>query len=238
MPVKRKTTRLSILAVLALGIAAYSLFLRKRLLRWGATGEETRRSLPGDSLIKNPNYQSTRAVIIFSAPKDVWPWIAQIGYQRGGFYSFDWLERKAGLIGLHSADQVVPAWQNIQPGDTVSISPITPLKIATIEPERALVLHTVMNPFTAQVIDRAVQPGTPYIDWSWAFILEPIGTTATRLLIRVRANLQPETLGRLLSWLVLEPIHFLMERKMLQGIRARAEAHRSNPLALDEFLPR
>jgi hypothetical protein len=220
------------------GMAAYTLFLRKRLLQWGATREEVRRPFPGDSLVSDPNYQSTRAILIHAAPEDVWPWIVQIGYQRGGFYSYDWLERKAGLKGLHSTDQVVPAWQEIQPGDSVSISPVTPLEVAELEPGRALVLHAVMSPFTARIVDRTLQPEAAYMDWSWAFVLEPAGPAVTRLLVRVRANIQPQPLGRMLSWLAIEPIHTLMERKMLQGIRARAEANRSNPLLLDEFLPK
>jgi hypothetical protein len=228
MPGKLKTRLVPFAALFAFGVAIYAFFMRKRLLNWGTTNEEAHQPFPGDSLIANPNYQSTRAILIHSTPKDIWPWIIQIGYQRGGFYSYDWLERKAGLKGLSSTDQVVPAWQKILPGDTVSISPVTPLKVVAFEPERAFVLHTVMNPFTARIVDQRLQPGTPTIDWTWAFILEPVGPDATRLLIRVRANIQPQHLGRILSWLALEPVHFLMENKMLQGIQRRAETHRTN----------
>jgi hypothetical protein len=211
------------------GTAAYIVFLRKRLLHWGATGVQARLPFACDSLLRDPIYQSTRAIMIRAIPKDVWSWIVQIGYQRGGFYSYDWLERKAGLTGLLSADQVVPSWQNLQLGDTVSISPVTPLTVALLEPERALVLHTVMNPFSAEIVDRTRQPGTPFIDWTWAFILEPAGPAVTRLLIRVRADFRPRLLGRLLSWLAIEPVHFLMERKMLLGIKERAEASVNQP---------
>jgi hypothetical protein len=210
------------------GTAAYAFFFRKLMLKWGATDEEAARPLPGDSLVSKPNYQSTHAVTVLSASKKVWPWIVQIGYQRGGFYSYDWLERQAGLVGLHSADEIVPAWQELHPGDTVLLSPVTPMKAAVLEPERAFVLHTVMNPFTAQVADSPLQPETPYIDWSWAFILEPLSTDRTRLLVRVRAKIHPHLLGKALSWLVLEPVHFLMELKMLEGLRTRAEAAKTH----------
>ena len=223
---KIKTKRFPFAITLALGIAAYALILRKRLLQWGATDEQARHPLPGDNLVPDPNYQTTRVTSIRAVPRDIWPWIKQIGYQRGGFYTYDALERWAGLKDLHSADQIVPAWQEIQTGDTVTISPVTPLKVAVLEPERALVLHTVMNPFTATPVDRALQPDSPTMDWSWAFVLEPASPEATHLLVRVRANFQPRPLGSILSWLVLEPAHFLMENRMLQGIRARVEAHR------------
>jgi hypothetical protein len=227
MPAKLKNKRFRVGFLLLSGGAAYALFLRKRLLQWGATSEEARRILPGDNLVGDPNYQSTRAITIEAAPNEVWPWIVQIGYQRGGFYSYDWLERNAGLKGLQSANQIVPAWQGIQPGDSVSISPVTPLEVAVLEPERAFVLHAVMNPFTARIVDRTLRPGTAYMDWSWAFVLEPAGPAATRLLARVRANFQPQPLGKVFYWLGIEPAHFVMENKMLQGIRARAEANRS-----------
>ena len=127
-------------------------------------------------------------------------------------------------MGLSSADRIVEAWQGVQPGDRILISPVTPMDVAMLEPEQALALHTVMDPFSARVIE----PGErryAWMDWSWAFLLEPAGARLTRLIIRVRANLQPQPLGRVLAWLALEPIHFVMERKMLLGIRRRAEAY-------------
>ncbi len=223
MSSKPKNRLPSFVILSAAGLAVYILLGRRRLLGWGATEEETRQPLPGDSLVPEPNYQSTRAILIRAVPKNVWPWIAQIGYQRGGFYSYDWLERRGGLVGLESADKIVAAWQTVQPGDTVMISPVTPMEAAVVEPEKALVLHIRMGLFTGRAIDQSDRSGAPWIDWSWAFVLEPAGPGATRLLARVRADLQPQPLGKLVAWLALEPVHFIMERKMLQGIRARAE---------------
>jgi hypothetical protein len=227
MSAKSKNKRLPMGLILLSGAAAYALFVRQRLLQWGATNEEALQPLPGDDLVASPNYQSTRAITIKTAPSEVWPWIIQIGYQRGGFYSYDWLERKAGLKDLQSTDRIMPAWQGIQPGDTVSISPITPLDVAVLEPGQAFVLHAVMSPFTGQIVDQTLQPVSASMDWSWAFILEPAEPGTTRLLARVRANFQPQPLGKIFYWLALEPVHFLMENKMLQGIRERAEANRS-----------
>jgi hypothetical protein len=107
-------------------------------------------------------------------------------------------------------------------GDAVHISPVTPLKVEVLELNRALVLHIVMSPFTAERVD-ANDPATrAFFDWTWAFVLDPITPMATRLIVRVRANFKPETL-RLAVPVLLEPIHFLMERGMLQGIKRRAE---------------
>jgi hypothetical protein len=227
MPAKSKNKRFPMGLVLLLGVTAYALFVRKRLLQWGATNEEALQPLPGDDLVASPNYQSTRAITINAAPSEVWPWIIQTGYQRGGFYSYDWLERKAGLKNLQSSDRIMPAWQEIQAGDTVAISPVTPLDVAVLEPERAFVLHAVMSPFTGQLVDRALQSDSASMDWSWAFVLEPAEPGTTRLLARVRANFQPPPLGKIFYWLALEPVHFLMENKMLLGIRERAQANRS-----------
>jgi hypothetical protein len=208
-------------------LLVYGYFVRKRLLNWGASDEEAAGAFPGDELVPDPNYQSTRAITINAEPEAVWPWVIQIGYQRGGFYSYDWLERQAGLKELHSTDQIVTAWQDVRPGDQVAISPVTPLDVAIVEPGQAFVLHAVMNPFIAEIIDRAAQPEGPFMDWSWAFILEPAGFKSCRLIARVRANIQPQPVGRILSWVAIEPAHFLMENKMLQGIRERVEGKAS-----------
>ncbi|MDK0748930.1 hypothetical protein P7A58_15550, partial [Clostridium perfringens] len=88
------------------------------------------RPLTGDELVPDPNYSSTRAISIAAPPAQVWQWLVQIGYGRGGFYSYDQLERMAGLTGLHSTNEIVPEWQALKAGETVSISPITPLQVA------------------------------------------------------------------------------------------------------------
>lgn len=221
-----KSKRLRLLLLGAAGLGAYAFYLRPRQLRWGATAGEVSQNLPGDEFVPSPNYCTTRAISIQAPPARVWPWILQIGYQRGGFYSYDALERLAGLTGLKSTKELAPDWQNIQLEESVLISPVTPLELVVMQPERAFVLHTVMNPFTAEPV--ATRAGSAYMDWSWAFILAPTGTASTRLLIRVRAELQPRLLATAPAWLALEPIHFLMERKMLQGIKARAEAYPAN----------
>src|SRR5271157_4609031 len=101
--------------VSAIGIAAatYILFARPRHLRWGASAQECDASLPGDDLIVTPDLTATRAITVRAPADQVWPWIAQLGQGRGGFYSYDFLENLAGC-DIHSADRIIPGWQDIR----------------------------------------------------------------------------------------------------------------------------
>ena len=184
--------------------------------------EEAQLPLPGDELVPHPMYESTRAMTIHAPASRVWQWLVQIGVGRGGFYTYDVLENMAGL-GIQSANQIRPEWQTLHTGDSIHISPVTPLKVEVLEPNRALVLHTVMSPFTAELVD-AADPATPaFFDWTWAFILDESTALTTRLIVRVRASYKPDAL-RVAVLALLEPVHFLMERGMLQGIKSRAES--------------
>jgi hypothetical protein len=203
-------TRAAAVAVAASGsIAALALIGRSRLLRWGATDEEIAAAQPGDDLIGDANVTATRAITIRRSPDVVWPWVAQLGQGRGGFYSYDFLENLVGC-DIHSADRVVSEWQQIEVGDEVRLAPTAGLRVATLEPGRALVLQGSLP------IAR-----TPPFDSSWAFVLceQPDGTT--RLLSRERYGYR-----RWWAPFVVEPtqaISFVMSRKMLLGIRDRAE---------------
>jgi hypothetical protein len=195
---------------IGLAVAAYIRFARPRQLRWGATDQESGRSLPGDDLIDNPDLTATRAITVGTSAEQVWPWIAQLGQGRGGFYSYDALENLVGC-DIHSADQIVPEWQAITVGDQVKLHPEVGLGVAMVEQGRALVLR-------GGVPMGAAPP--PY-DFTWAFVVreQPDGTT--RLLVRERyAYIQ--------QWapLLVEPVaavSFMMSQRMLRGVRDRAE---------------
>jgi hypothetical protein len=195
---------------IGLAVAAYIRFARPRQLRWGATDQESGRSLLGDDLIDNPDLTATRAITVGTSAEQVWPWIAQLGQGRGGFYSYDALENLVGC-DIHSADQIVPEWQAITVGDQVKLHPEVGLGVAMVEQGRALVLR-------GGVPMGAAPP--PY-DFTWAFVVreQPDGTT--RLLVRERyAYIQ--------QWapLLVEPVaavSFMMSQRMLRGIRVRAE---------------
>ena len=101
-------------------VAVYALLIRSRCLRWGATGQESGGPLPGDDLIAGPDLTATRAITVRAPASGVWPWIAQLGQGRGGFYSYDFIENLAGC-DVHSADRIVPEWQDVMAGDEVSL---------------------------------------------------------------------------------------------------------------------
>jgi hypothetical protein len=144
-----------------------------------------------------------------------------MGYGRGGWYSYEWLERLIGagdFAGGGSARRVLPELQQLALGDTVALSPAGGLTVEVLDPARALVLHYRMNLLTAAPAgdgDRAV------LDWTWAFALTPVNEASCRLLARVRADYRPPWL-RLLMPFLLEPVHFIMERKMLRTIERQA----------------
>jgi hypothetical protein len=185
-------------------------FVRATYLRWGATAEETNLFLAGDDLMRRSDVTSTRAITIDAAPPNVWPWIAQLGQGRGGFYSYDALENLVGC-DIHSANRIVPEWQHVEVGDEVKLHPQVALTVAAVEARRALVWRGGVP------IGR--QPA-PY-DCTWAFVLldGPGGTT--RLVVRERYQY-----ARWWAALIVEPtqvVSFLMSQRMLRGIKERAE---------------
>jgi hypothetical protein len=197
--------------VTAIGAAAaYLLFARPRQLRWGASSQERDASLPGDDLVATPGLTATRAITVHASASQVWPWIAQLGQGRGGFYSYDFLENLAGC-DIQSADRIIPAWQDIKVGDEVRLAPAAGLNVAALEPGRSLVLR-------GGVTLAAAPP--PY-DFTWAWVLRDEPDRTTRLLLR-------ERYGYTKAWarFLVEPVEaisFVMSQKSLRGIRDRAE---------------
>ena len=219
--ISRRTTSIGIGAGLTL--VAYLLGLRARCLRWGATDEEVAGRLPGDDLVPQPMYQTTRAIAIQAAPATVWAWLIQLGQGRGGFYTFDRLENLAGL-NIHSVDRIVPELQRLAVGDIVPLSPAGGPTVARIEPSRTMVLHFVMDLYTGGPVDHASPGAHPWMDWTWTFALRAVEGMGTRLVVRTRATYAPRLLLAPLSAVLLEPVHGLMEWGMLRGIKRRAES--------------
>jgi hypothetical protein len=151
--------------------------------------------LPGDELVERPGIQTTRAVTVEVPVEAVWPWLAQIGQDRAGFYSYEWLENLAGCR-MRNADRIHPEWQQRAVGETVLLHPASGLKLLRFEPPRVYAL-----------------------DGGWHFVLEPLGAR-TRLIARGRYR---RGLVSVAYGLLLEIPHFVMERKMLLGIKERAE---------------
>jgi len=204
-------------------LAAYVGLIRPWISRWNASEDEVLNQQAGDEIIRNPFLRTTRSVLVRAPADQVWPWIVQIGYGRGGFYSYDPLERAAGLEGLHSADHVVPELQNLKVGDQVPISPVSPMRVEVLQPNRALVLHMLMNPFSATPLDNVHNPPQPWMDWTWAFLIHPLNDYACRLVSRVRAVYAPYAPLWPLVAIGLEPVAFLMDRKLLLTVKYRVE---------------
>jgi hypothetical protein len=205
-------------ALLGAATALYERVVRPWHLRWGATDDEVDARLVGDDLVAEPARQCTRAITIDAPPARVWPWVVQLGADRGGFYSYDWLENLFAL-GIHSADRIVPEWQQRQVGDLVyaDAKGSGGWYVMAVEHERALVLQ-VADVEAGHPVRRS-EP--PWWEFAWTFALREVPDGTTRLLVRERV-----AFGRTLVRLAMAPVgvvSFVMTRKMMLGIKVRAE---------------
>lgn len=201
-----------VLAALFFGVA------RPSYRNWGSTREEQRRSLPGDELFPNAVAQQTRAITIDASIDKVWPWVAQLGQDRGGFYSFDVLENLVGCE-MPTVDYLRPDKQTWQIGDKLWMYP--PRKaggmgyatLGTYIPGRAL-------GFSGRAMGT---PATEPENGSWSFVLEPVDASHTRVLVRGRDGAGRSWLGLAFDRAIFDPAHFVMERRMLIGIKELVE---------------
>jgi hypothetical protein len=181
--------------------ALYYALLRRPILTWGATEAEATARLPGDELLEHADGVATRAISIEAPADAVWPWLAQIGpAPRGGAYTYDWIENLLGL-NMHSADHVLPEFQHPQAGDTIGYGPNL-MRLERVEPEHVLAWRSDDG------------------NWVWTFVLSE-RDGGTRLISRNRFRLP--TLAARIGMVPMEPGSLLMERKMLLGIKQRAE---------------
>jgi hypothetical protein len=195
------TTPARTAAVIAAAAFLYRRFLRHPILTWGATADEVAARLPGDELLEHADGVATRAVTIDAPPSAVWPWIAQMGPSpRGGAYTYDWIENLLGL-NMHSADRILPEYQDPQVGDGFGYGP-NKMRFKRVEPEHALVMQSADG------------------NWVWTFVLEE-QDGHTRLISRNRFRL-PKLKDKI-GMIPMEPGSLIMERKMLYGIKQRAE---------------
>jgi hypothetical protein len=179
--------------------------------RWGATQEERTGELPGDDLVLSPQVQATRAISIDAPASKVWPWLVQLGWGKAGFYSYDQLERLV-IKDLRNAAEIVPAWQDLDPGDPVYLAEGFGLKVGVAETDHALVLYGD---------DEEAIPPRLAFDFTWAFVVEPTDDGASRLIVRERYAWHTVWAGIMIR--VVEWISFVMTQKMLRTIKDRAE---------------
>lgn len=189
--------------------AAYWLLVRPRLLDWGATDDERHRPLPGDDVLPTASYQTTRAVTIRASVESIWPWLVQMGQDRAGFYTHNWVERVL-QSGIPDIAEIHPEWQHLDPGDLMRTNRDRGGKalgwpVESVDPGRSLVVRSHSLPV-----------GT------YAFVLAPIDAQTTRLIARDRAHWKRR------EWpftvLLYEPLHAYMETGLIHGVKRRAEA--------------
>src|SRR5215207_9688766 len=200
----------SLIAVAGVAVSAaaidrlYCRYVREWVVTWGATAEEAARPLPGDDLLDAADVVVTRAIEIDAPASAIWPWLVQMGPRRAGAYTYDWIENLFGL-NMHSADRIVPEWQQLEVGNVLRSREDRPgMRVEVLEPER--------------VLSNRSEAG----DWVWTFALAP-SNGSTRLISRNRIALKGAAAGQRLGMLVMEPGSLVMERKILLGIKRRAE---------------
>ena len=184
--------------------------VRRWMNQWGAAPSDLTRVMAGDSLLAEQTYSGTTAIVVNARPEHIWPWLVQIGYQRGGLYSYDWLDRLFGYLDRPSATRILPEFQHLAVGDRIPLGRGPSWPVAVVEPNRALVL------------DMRKMGG---LDWVWQFGLYPVDEARTRLTSRSRVRAHA-VWARLLTHMI-EPAGFLMTRRMLLGLKQRAEALRA-----------
>jgi hypothetical protein len=196
------------------GIGLVALAAGRRFRDWGATKRECLTRFPGDEMIAEPGDVTTRAVTIDAPAEEVWRWLVQIGQDRGGMYSYDGIENMLGLR-VHSTDEIHDEWQQLRVGDSVRL--VRPgwmgmrdglaLPVARIDPGRSIVLRQ--------------QPPDSQWDAVWSFHVVPLTSRRCRLVSRSRSA-RPARPARVAA-LVMDPVTMLMTRRMLLGIKERAE---------------
>jgi len=223
MTVRTDSPGVGVLAALeGAGLVAWHLvatpFVGRRRRCWGALETEATDPLPGDELVPNPKWSYTLGIDVSAPPEAVWPWIAQIGQGRGGFYTYQTLENMVGCK-IGNTTEILPAYQHPEDGDDVYLHPTAPpLRVEIVDPPHALVLFGSLVEFSAEGSWGAT---------TWQFVVRPGSAGRSRLLTRGRSDFSPGLVSRLAyGRFPMEPITFVMSRKMLLEIKRLAEMGR------------
>ena len=196
---------MAVLALVGVVLAFYLIWARPYQLRWGATDKEVNGRMPGDEINCDPTFLATRAITIQGTPKEIWPWLLQMGYGRAGFYAYDIFENIGSPRGIRSADDIIPELQQFKVGDEMPISPAGGLSFYAIEPNQYLIWKG----------DGA------YGGFIWA--LYPLDNNQTRLVSRARLSYTWNRPTQLVFDLLTEFSDHLAVRKILQGVKGRVE---------------
>ena len=197
-------------------LALLTPFLRNGRSHWGLDVAAGSRVLPGDSLIPNPRWQWTHGIVIDAPIDDAWPFVAQMGATHGGFYSYQWLENLVGCE-VRNAETVHPEWV-VHEGDAFTLHPeAPPLRVVEVCEGRYFVAHAAPD-------EASRNAGGPWASASWSFFLEPIDETHCRFISRFRSAYSDDVQTALVNGpVLLEPVGFVMDRRMLLGLKERVE---------------
>jgi hypothetical protein len=208
-----------IVGVSLIAIALLTPFRRRRRTHWGLSTEVADRPLPGDDFVGGPRWSWTHGIEIDASAEQVWPWVAQIGANRGGFYSYQWLENLAGCR-LRNAETVHPEWQVFE-GQGLLVHPeMHALRIVSLERGRHFVAY-------ARPDQAAREDGKPWVAASWLFLVEPLGANRCRFVSRYRVAYSNDIVTRLsFGPTFAEPIGSTMDRRMLIAVKQRVERSR------------
>jgi hypothetical protein len=205
----KRATKWRLIGLGSLAASAYAFVIRPWMLRWGSTVEERTRPLPGDDIEADATYVTTRAATINAPAETIWPWLVQMGQDRAGFYTHNWVERLL-QSGIPDTSEIRREWQHIEVGNLMRTNRDIGGKpmgwpVAAVDAGHSLV-----------VTSKSMPAGT------YAFVVEPIDRNTSRLIVRDRAR------WRWSEWLFVvllyEPLHAYMETGLITGVRRRAEA--------------
>lgn len=229
MPGKWKNLGEGLTGIAVMVFSLVTPFLNPRRRRWGATDEELQRDYPGDELVPRTKGVYVHAVTINAPAAAIWIWLVQIGQDRGGFYSYELLENIIGCK-INTADEIIPEYQQMEVGDTIPMHPSMgcPYVVVTMEPERYLVLLQKADMSANKTLELDDKLPEKYVNMSWLFFLDERPDGTTRLISRSR-NDWNDSLGNTIFYGIFGPLTIEMDRKMLRGIKERAEKkHRGN----------
>ena len=187
---------------------------------WGTTGQERHRQLPGDRLTRHPVAITTHAITVSAPPARIWPWLVQMGWHRGGWYTAGWVDRILFPANGPSTDHIIVELQDIGRGDTIPDGPPEArceFTVADLEQNRYLILHSQDH-----LPSGWKQRFGAWIDWTWAFVLDDLGDDKTRFIVRSRLGTGPWWVAAAYL-LAIIPADFVMSRQMLRGVKTRVE---------------
>jgi hypothetical protein len=205
----------SFMALIALLAAAYFFAIRPSQLHWGATEDEIARAMPGDELVPVPTFRATRGITIRGKPEQIWPWLAQMGYNRAGFYGYDLIENVGARTGIRSADRILPELQHPKPGDLLPISSVASMYFGQVEPGSYLIWRGAATP----------------TDGCFTWALYPVDESHTRLISRIRLHYHWADRRLLLLDIFTEFADHVAVPRILRGIQGLVEGRPTPSLA-------